>query len=96
LATTAINGAPLGFFHLPIALGLAVAGAVVGLVNHKWNVIPAVATGIAINTALVVVAIPVLGVAATLSFTPLLFLAASVNGAVAALVYLTVRRRLRV
>lgn len=96
LATAIVNGFPLGILHLPIALGLAVAGAAVGKINKKWNVFPAVATGIAINTALVVLAIPVLGVAATLSFTPLLFLAACVNGAIGASAYVTIRRRLRI
>lgn len=94
LATAVVSGFPLGILHLPIAVGLAFAGATTGLVNRKWNFIPAIATGIAINTALVVLAIPVLGVAATLSFTPFLLLAAMVNGAVATLAYLTLRRRL--
>jgi len=94
LATAIVNGFPLGILHFPIAVGLAFAGAATGLVNRKWNFIPAIATGIVINTALVVLAIPVLGVAATLSFTPFLLLAAIVNGAVATLVYLTLRRRL--
>jgi len=93
IATAVVNGFPLGILHLPIALGLAVAGGAIGLVNRRWNFGPAIAVGIAINTVLVVLAIPVLGLAATLSFTPFLFLAATVNGVVAALVYLTVRKR---
>jgi adenosylcobinamide-phosphate guanylyltransferase len=96
LATAVINGFPLGFLHLPIALGLAIAGATIGWINARWNFIPAVCTGVAINTALVLLAIPVLGLAATLSFTPFLFLASTVNGTLAALVYLAVRRRLKV
>jgi uncharacterized membrane protein len=96
LATAIVNGFPLGILHLPIALGLAVAGAAVGTINKKWSVFPAVAAGIAINTALVVLAIPVLGMAATLSFIPLLFLAACVNGALGAFAYVTIRRRLRI
>jgi uncharacterized membrane protein len=96
LSTAIVHGFPLGFLHLPIALGLAVAGAAVGVVNKKWKVFPAVTTGIAINTALVVVAIPVMGMAATLAFAPLLFLAACINGAIGAFAYLTIRRRLRI
>jgi uncharacterized membrane protein len=96
LATAIVNGFPLGFLHLPIALGLAVGGAAVGIINRKWNVFPAVATGIAINTVLVVLAIPVMGMAATLSFTPLLFLAACVNGVIGAFAYVTIRRRLSI
>jgi hypothetical protein len=94
LATAVVSGFPLGVLHLPIAVGLALGGAATGLVNRKWNFIPAIATGISINTALVVLAIPVLGVAATVSFTPFLLLAATVNGAVATLAYLALRRRL--
>jgi hypothetical protein len=89
-----VSGFPLGILHLPIALGLALAGAAVGTVNRKWNFLPAIATGVAINTALVVVAVPVLGVAATLSFIPFLFIAAVANATVATLAYLTLRRRL--
>jgi uncharacterized membrane protein len=96
MATAIVHGFPLGILHLPIALGLAVAGAAVGIINKKWHVFPAVAAGIAINTALVVLAIPVLGMAATLSFIPSLFLAACVNGALGAILYVAVRRRLRV
>jgi len=96
LSTAIVHAFPLGFLHLPIAVGLAVAGAAVGVVNKKWKVFPAVATGIAINTALVVLAIPVLGMAATLAVAPLLFLAACINGAIGAFAYLTIRRRLRI
>ncbi len=96
LSTAIVHAFPLGFLHLPIAVGLAVAGAAVGVVNKKWKVFPAVATGIAINTALVVLAIPVMGMAATLAFAPLLFLAACINGAIGAFAYLTIRRRLRI
>lgn len=94
LATAVVSGFPLGILHFPIAVGLAVAGAAVGVINRKWSFIPAIVTGVVINTALVVVAIPVLGLAATLSFTPFLFLAAAVNATVATLVYLALRRRL--
>lgn len=94
LATAVVSGFPLGVLHLPIAVGLAIAGAAVGVVNRRWNFIPAVATGIAINTGLVVLAIPVLGVAGALSFTPFLLVAAAVNGVVATFAYLTLRRRL--
>ncbi len=94
LATAVVSDFPLGILHLPIAAGLAVAGAVVGVINRKWSFIPAVAAGVALNTGLVVLAIPALGVAGTLFFTPFLFLAASVNGVVATFVYLAVRWRL--
>ena len=94
LATAIVNGFPLGVLHLPIALGLAAAGAVVGEINRRWHYIPAISAGIGINTALVVLAIPVMGFAATVSFIPFLFLAAAVNGTIATLAYLVLRRRL--
>jgi hypothetical protein len=95
VATAFVNGLPFGILHAPIALGLAIAGGVVGLINRKWHFLPAVAAGIAINTALVVLAVPVLGLIATLAFAPILFLDACVNGALGTLVYLAVRRRLK-
>jgi hypothetical protein len=96
LATAVVSGFPFGFLHLPIALGLAVAGAAVGAINKRWKVFPAVATGIAINTALVVLAIPVYGMAFTLGFTPPLFLDACFNGAIGSVLYVAVRRRLKI
>jgi branched-subunit amino acid ABC-type transport system permease component len=95
VATAFVNGLPLGILHAPIALGLAIAGGVVGFINRKWHFLPAVAAGVAINTVLVVLAIPVLGFAATISFAPILFLAACIDGALGTLVYLGVRRRLK-
>ena len=95
LVTSIINGFPLGILHLPIALGMAAAGATIGFINRKLGSIPAVVGGIAINTGLVVVAVPALGWAAALGFVPFLFLAAALNGIVAALAYVGVRGRLR-
>jgi len=95
VATALINNLPLGVLHAPIAVGLAIAGCIVGYINRKWNFLPAVAAGIAINTGLVVLAIPMLGLEATLAFTPILFIAACVNAALGTALYLAVRRRLR-
>ena len=94
MATAIVSGFPLGVLHFPIAVGLAAGGAVVGEINRRWHYLPAIVAGIGINTALVVLAIPVLGVAATLAFTPFLLLAAAVNAAVATIAYLILRRRL--
>ena len=96
MATAIVSGFPLGVLHFPIAVGLAAGGAVVGAVNRRWHYLPAIVAGVGINTALVVLAIPVLGVAATLAFTPFLLLAAAVNAAVATIAYLILRRRLRI
>jgi adenosylcobinamide-phosphate guanylyltransferase len=96
--TSIINGFPLGVLHLPIAFGMALAGATMGLINRlsrRWGVILAVLAGIAINTGLVVVAVPALGWGAALAFLPFLFLAASLNGIVAALAYVGVGGRLK-
>jgi len=98
IVTSIINGFPLGILHLPIALGMTVAGAAMGFVNRinpKAGFIAAVVTGIAINTSLVFVVVPVLGWAAALSFLPFILLAASLNGIVAALAFVGVRGRLR-
>jgi uncharacterized membrane protein len=97
ISTSFINGFPLGFLHLLIALGMALAGGVIGLVNklnQKWGFIPATIVGIIINTALFVVLIPTMGWAAALAFVPFLLSAASLNVAVAALIYIGVRGRL--
>ena len=95
-ATSVVNGFPLGILHIPIALGLGAAGAVTGLLNQRWNFVSGIVAGIAINTGLIVLAIPVLGWTGVISFLPFLLLAASANGFVASVAYLSVRGRLRV
>ncbi len=98
MATSIVNGFPLGIFHLPISLGLAAAGAVIGMINRpglRWSVLPALASGVAINSALVVVVVPVLGWAGSLSLVPFLALASTINAIVAAAAYAGVKGRLR-
>ena len=95
IATSIVNGFPLGLLHLPIALGLGAAGAVIGFLNQKFNYVIGIAAGVAINTALIVLAIPALGLGGVISFLPFLFLAACVNGFLACVAYLGVRARLR-
>lgn len=95
--TSILNGFPLGILHFPIALGMALAGGVMGIINKvssNWSFIPASIAGIAINTGLFVVAVPVIGWAAALAFVPFLLLAASLNAILAALVYIGIRGRL--
>lgn len=94
IATSIVNGFPLGFLHIPIAVGLGAAGAAIAFLNEKWNYAIGMVAGIAINTALVVVAVPVIGLAGAISFLPFLLLAACANGFLAAAAYLGVRRRL--
>lgn len=99
LATASINGFPLGVLHLPIAAGLAAAGAVIGLVNRlNWSgsTALALAVGTVINVGLVVLAAPVLGWEATLAFAPLLAFAASMNALFAGFIYVGVRGKVRI
>ncbi len=97
LATSTINGFPLGILHLPIALGLAIAGATIGLINkvaHRLSFVPALIAGITINTGLVIVVAPSMGWAATLSLVPFLLFASIANSIVAGATYVGVRGRL--
>jgi adenosylcobinamide-phosphate guanylyltransferase len=98
IITSIVNGFPLGILHLPIALGMTLVGGIVGLVNNigaSRGYLAAVPIGVAINSGLVVVMVPTYGWAAALAFLPFLFVAACLNGLVAALAYLGVRGRLR-
>lgn len=99
LATSSINGFPLGILHLPIAAGLAGAGAAIGLVNRlNWRgcTALALAVGTAINVGLVVLAAPVLGWEATMAFAPLLAFAAGTNALLAGFVYVSIRGKVRI
>jgi len=97
IVTSLINGFPLGPLHYIIALGMAATGACIGLVNkinRKWGFIPAAINGVAFNTTLSVIMVPTMGWAATLSYVTVpLLLAASLNAALAAIVYVGVRAR---
>ena len=98
IITSIINGFPLGILHFPIALGMALAGGAVGFankINRKWGFIPGAIIGISINTALVVVVVPTIGVAGALALAPFLLIAATLNALIAALAYVAVRGRLR-
>jgi hypothetical protein len=78
---------------------MALAGGATGVVNRlnkKWGFIPGAITGVAINTAFVVVVVPSMGWAAALAIAPFLALAASLNAIVAALAYIGVRGKLRI
>ncbi len=94
IATSIVNGFPLGILHLPIALGLALAGAGMGSFNRKFGLFPGVAIGIIINTILIVIAVPALGWQATLGFLPFLALAAIANAVVASIAYRSLKDRI--
>jgi len=100
IVTALINGFPLGPLHYIIALGMALAGGAMGLINKtnkKWGFIPATIAAVSINTVLSVIMVPTMGWTATLTYVTVpLLLAASLNAVLAALVYVGVRaRRLR-
>lgn len=94
LTTSIVNGFPLGVLHLPIALGLAFAGAAMGSVNRRFGYAPGVAIGVAINTALILVVVPVLGWSSALAFLPFLLFAASANALLATFTCRALKRRI--
>jgi riboflavin transporter len=101
MATAVVSGFPLGYLHIPIALGMALAGALVGLINktHKtWGFIPALAVGVTINTVFtfVVVPDPKYGLALAIAFIPFVFTAAVLNVVVAGLSYVGIRGKIRI
>ena len=65
--------------------------------NKKWGFIPTTIAAVAINTVLSVIMVPTMGWAATVSYVTVpLLLAASLNAALAAIIYVAIRsRRLR-
>jgi uncharacterized membrane protein len=97
IVTAIINGFPLGALHYIIAVGMALAGGAMGLVsksNKKWGFVPGAAVAVAINTALSVVMVPTIGFEATIANVTIpLLLAASLNAAIAAILYVAVRNR---
>ena len=101
LATATISGFPLGVLHVPIALGMALAGAAIGLtnkVNKKWGFILALTIGVTINTIMVFPLAPWLGGATfneglliASGLAPTLLIVASLNAAAAGLVFVALR-----
>jgi uncharacterized membrane protein len=97
LATATIKGFPLGTLHFIIALGMALAGGAMGLINKtnkKWGAIPASLAAVAINTALAIIMVPSMGWAATFSMVAIpLLIASTLNAAIATVIYFAVRTR---
>ena len=100
IVTAFINGFPLGSLHYIIALGMALAGGAMGLLNKtnkKWGFIPAAIAAVTINTVLSVIMVPEMGWTTTItSVTIPLLIAASLNAVLATIIYVGIRaRRLR-
>ncbi len=104
LATAATSGFPLGVLHIPIAFGMALAAAAIGLLNriHKsLGVVIALSAGVAFNTIIVFPLVPWLaedinvGWLIAIGYAPFLFVAATLNAIVAGIIYLAVRRKLK-
>lgn len=97
ILTSVVNGFPLGLVHLLIAVGMALAGWVVGAVNSflrkRWAFIPALILGVGINTVLFIIIIPVVGWVTAFAFMPFLLVAANLNAVVAALLYIAFKTR---
>jgi len=101
ILTAVINGFSLGSLHYIIALGMALAGGAMGLINKtnkKWGFIPAAITAVAINIVLSVIMVPSMGWTATITVVAVpLLIAASLNAVLAAIICVGVRsRRLRI
>jgi len=98
IATSVVNGFPLGILHIPIAVGLAAAGGAMGFVNtvkRRWSMVAGLFAGVAINTLSVVIVVPTLGWPVALSLSPYIFFASLVNAIVAGAAFVSVRGRLR-
>lgn len=96
LATAVVSGFPLGYFHIPIALGMVLAGAAIGSLNKMnkmWGFLPALGVGVAINTlfTFVVAPDPNYGLALAIAFLPFVFTAAVLNSVASGLVYVGIR-----
>jgi hypothetical protein len=57
--------------------------------------IPALACGVAINTAFVFVVVPSMGWGAAIAYMPVIFIAAALNALIAALAYTGLRGKFR-
>lgn len=96
--TSLINGIPLGVFHIPIALGMGLVGLVVGITNKvisnkNYSFIAALIFGVFINTSLSLILAPWFSLAFSIAIMPFILIAASLNAAVAGILYLALRKR---
>lgn len=80
-------GFPLGLMHIPIALLMASVGAITAIMKKRFGVVVGLSFGVMINTAGVVLAVPVLGWGIVPILLPILFVASIVNAIIAGIVY---------
>lgn len=86
------SGFPLGYFHVPVILLMAFVGAITAMTSKKFGVAAGLASGIAVNTAGAVLAVPAMGWEILPALTPLLFAASLINAALAGIVYKAIRK----
>jgi len=102
IATAVVSGFPMGILHIPIAVGMAIAGAAIGSTNKlsklsRLAFIPALIIGVAINTLMVFPLAPLLGptfdvgLLVATALAPVLLVVASLNALLAGIVYIAVR-----
>lgn len=105
LATAVVSGFPLGYLHLPIAVGMALAGIAIGLLNRlnkAWGFLLGLIVGVTINTVLVFPLVPWLaeeisiGWMIAMIYAPFLLVAAGLNAIAAGLIYVGLRGKLKV
>lgn len=89
------SGFPLGYLHIPVTLLMALVGATTAMVNKKFGVVAGLASGIALNTAGSVLAVPAIGWEVLPILTPILFVASLINATVAGIVYGTIKKAIK-
>ncbi|MCS7097494.1 MAG: ECF transporter S component [Candidatus Methanomethyliaceae archaeon] len=85
-------GFPLGSIHIAVALLMAFVGFVTAIVNKKFGTLLGLSSGVIINTAGVVLAVPALGWGIIPILLPILFVASVVNATIAGIIYKSIKR----
>jgi len=88
-------GFPLGYIHIAVMLLMALVGAVTAILNRKLGVISGLVGGVTLNTAGVVLAVPVYGWGILTVLTPILLVASVVNAALAGIVHMAISKGLK-
>lgn len=88
-------GFPLGYIHIAVMLLMALVGAITAVLTRKLGVIAGLAGGVMLNTAGVVLAVPVYGWGILPVLTPILFVASVVNATAAGIVYTIISKGLK-